>query len=305
MPVDWNRLAVFHQIFRHRNLSRTAEALRVSQSAISQSLARLEEETGTQLFYRAGREMRPTPEATALFETVDPFARELENRLSRPGGSLQTEPLLPTGNLRVGAPTEFGSHQLAEKIGRFSHAYPEVRFEVTLDHSDRLALQLLEGRLDFAFVDFFPGGVAARSSFESKVVFSEKLVLVGSRRFVRDRVPSGLALRERLLLPHVSYGPGHPELLRWYQVHFKRKHVRIHVTATVEGVRAIRTLIRSGAGLGILPEYIADNDISSGALKVIPGATGREIENSILLLRLKNRRATVAERLFIQNFNGN
>ena len=299
MAVDWNRLAVFHQIFRHRNLSRTAEALRVSQSAVSQSLARLEEETGTQLFYRAGREMRPTAEANALFETVDPFARDLENRLQGPL-ALRSESPTPSGILRVGAPTEYGSHQLAEKIGRFSKIYPNVRFEVTLDHSDRLALQLLEGRLDFAYVDFFPGGVASRSSFESRVVFSEKLVLVGSARFVRERLPSHLSLRERLLLPHVSYSSGYPELIRWYQVHFKRKRVRVHVVATVEGVRAILTLIRAETGLGILPEYIAAKEIAKGSLKVVPGATGREIENSILLLRLKNRRPTAAERLFIE-----
>ena len=76
--LDLNLLRLFIYIFELKNLTHTAEALHLSQSAISHALGRLRQSLGDELFYREKGELHPTLYAKRLYPTVKQSFENLE-----------------------------------------------------------------------------------------------------------------------------------------------------------------------------------------------------------------------------------
>ena len=105
MLPDFNRLRVFFHVHRAGSVSAAAAELHVTQSAVSQSLAKLEDELGVQLFVRRHRRLVPTPAAATLDGVVTPFVEALHEGLAQ----IHQARYVLSGQLRIGAPVEFGA----------------------------------------------------------------------------------------------------------------------------------------------------------------------------------------------------
>jgi DNA-binding transcriptional LysR family regulator len=79
--LDLNLLLVFHEVFRERQISAAAKRLRVTQSAVSNALARLRRSAGDELFVRTSEGMQPTPYAERMAEPVATALAQLEQAL--------------------------------------------------------------------------------------------------------------------------------------------------------------------------------------------------------------------------------
>ena len=76
--LDLNLLVVFHEVFRERQISAAARRLKVTQSAVSNALARLRRSVGDELFVRTTEGMQPTPYAESMSEQVAAALTQLE-----------------------------------------------------------------------------------------------------------------------------------------------------------------------------------------------------------------------------------
>ncbi len=79
--IDLNLLVVFHEVFRERQISSAARRLKVTQSAVSNALARLRRSVGDELFVRTTDGMQPTPYAERMAEQVAAALAQLEQAL--------------------------------------------------------------------------------------------------------------------------------------------------------------------------------------------------------------------------------
>jgi DNA-binding transcriptional LysR family regulator len=79
--LDLNLLLVFHEVFRERQISNAAKRLKLTQSAVSNALARLRRSTSDELFVRTAEGMQPTPYAQQLAEPVAAALARLEQAL--------------------------------------------------------------------------------------------------------------------------------------------------------------------------------------------------------------------------------
>jgi DNA-binding transcriptional LysR family regulator len=77
--IDLNLLLVFHEVLRERQISAAAKRLKVTQSAVSNALARLRRSTGDELFVRTPEGMQPTPFAERMAEPVAAALAHLED----------------------------------------------------------------------------------------------------------------------------------------------------------------------------------------------------------------------------------
>jgi DNA-binding transcriptional LysR family regulator len=80
--LDLNLLLVFQEVFRERQISAAARRLRLTQSAVSNALARLRRATGDELFVRSATGMQPTPYAERMAEPVATALAHLEQALA-------------------------------------------------------------------------------------------------------------------------------------------------------------------------------------------------------------------------------
>ena len=115
---------------RHRSFTAAARELRITHSAVSQSIRRLEGELGARLFERKGGAMEPSEAALRLAQTYS----EAEEALSR----TLREILGPQGStaLSVVMPAAFGRLWFAGKIGRLSESLPDVDVQVRTQGDD-------------------------------------------------------------------------------------------------------------------------------------------------------------------------
>lgn len=294
MLPDLNRVRVFFHVHEAGSIREAATALGVTQSAVSQSLAKLEEELGVPLFVRQHRRLVRTAEGTRLFEVVAPFIESLVSVLP----NLERTPGDLVGTLRVGAPSELGAARLPAVFAQFRTAHPDVSFSLRLGHPSTLVPALAAGELDLAFVDEFDvpsrraGGVGAHG------VLRESLVLAGSPEQVARVRAGGDRFAKLQAATFVAYHVRVPSVASWFQHHFGRVPGRVRTALVVESVQTVVSALREGLGLGVVPEDSIAADIERGELAIVR-TRSRPVTNTIALLRLLDKRPSPIEHQFV------
>lgn len=297
MLPDFNRLRVFFHVHQARSIGGAATALHVTQSAVSQSLAKLEAELGAQLFVRRHRAIVATAAGDALFSVVGPFVAALQGGIEQ----IRRDRHELAGTLRIGAPVEFGSHRLMEALASFSRAHPGVSFALRLGHPSELVPQLVEGQLDLAFADLFDARRPASrglSGLEISEVMDETLVLVASASLEREALQGSRAFARLAPLRFIDYHPAAPAVRGWFRHHFTRVPPRVDLALTVEGVQAVVSAVHRGMGLGVVPAHTVARALAAGELVAIT-TRRRALSNRISLVRVLDRVPGRLERAFV------
>ncbi|MBS8225116.1 LysR substrate-binding domain-containing protein [Vannielia litorea] len=131
-PENLNAILYFETVARRGTLSRAAEELTVSPSAVSQQIKLLEQQLGVKLFRREGRQLSLTLEGEQLYQSAGTALRMLKDARRNLGRSRETRRL----NLRV-APS-FGVLWLGPRLSRFVGKHPEweLRVDAAPDPTD-------------------------------------------------------------------------------------------------------------------------------------------------------------------------
>lgn len=168
--LDPDQLRSFVAIAENGNLTRAAEAVFRTPSAISMQVKKLEEALETKVLFRTSREVSLTPDGEQLLA----YARRLL-ALNREAVLQFRKPELE-GVVRIGAPDDYGVRLLPNVLRRFSECYPGVRLDVVIDMSIELMKRFRRGELDLTLttcgngIDLPPG---------STTVLEERLVWAG------------------------------------------------------------------------------------------------------------------------------
>lgn len=249
-------LATFLEIHRAGSLSAAAARLGVSQPTVSGHLARLEAQLGEQLFVRSRDGAVPTARASALALQVGGAVDTLRDAVAQPAPEQQL-----SGTLRIGGASDVMALRVLPTLTPLlAHG---VRCDARLGLATDLLGELREGRLDLVVSSVRPGAGLAATPF-----IDEEFVLVGSPglagtldgpRLAGD--PAGALSR----VPLVAYGEELPIIRRYWRSEFGRRPAS-PVAAVVPDLRAACALACEGAGMTVLPTYVAADDLAAGRL---------------------------------------
>jgi len=132
-------LTAFVKVVELGGFSAAAPALRLTPSAVSKLIARLEQRVGVRLLQRTTRQVHCTPEGEAYYQRVAPLLAELrasEREVSDRSGA-------PRGLLRVTTSVAIGMHRVAPLVPDFLDRYPELQLDLTVE--DRVNDLVAEG----------------------------------------------------------------------------------------------------------------------------------------------------------------
>lgn len=146
MQLDVESLRAFAAVLDSGGMTRAAERLGMSQSAVSWKIKRLEERVGRDLLIRDGRHLRPSRDGEELLR----FARSLIETHDEAVARLTGSDL--TGRIRLGATEEVGAHHLGPVIGRFNRIHPALTIEIRIDTSSGLLTDVDAGKLDLVLI---------------------------------------------------------------------------------------------------------------------------------------------------------
>ncbi len=125
-------------------MTRAAERLHMSQSAVSRKVQRLEDRVGRPLFIRDGHDLRLTRDGRILVAD----ARKIVDLHDAAVARLESSDL--TGTVRLASNGEVNPCQIASLIGTFKHRHRHARVEFALDHTGALSQDVDEGKIDIA-----------------------------------------------------------------------------------------------------------------------------------------------------------
>lgn len=131
-----------------RNITRAAERLYITQSALSKRIRGIEEELGAELLLRSRQGIRLTPAGELALSRCRAAAREL-TALRQSLAGLGEE---VSGTLSAGVSVNFAQYRLPDILADYHRRYPRVRLQLTTGQSRHLHRQLLEGSLDVAIL---------------------------------------------------------------------------------------------------------------------------------------------------------
>lgn len=144
MQLDIESLRTFAAVIDLKGMTRAAESLEVSQSAVSWKIKRLEEKIGRNLLIREGHSLRPSRDGRELLHYARAIVETHDEAVSR----LESSEL--SGTVKVGTPEEISTARMCAVLSRFNRIHPRASIEFFVDRSFRLASMLARSELDVA-----------------------------------------------------------------------------------------------------------------------------------------------------------
>ncbi len=271
----------FIEVARQGNMRRAADALSISQPALTARLQGLEGELGTALFRRSHSGMVLTPAGRAFLPHAD---RAIE--AIRSGSSLVRELELGViGELALGVAPAVSAYVLPEILVRFTERHPDVRLLVKTGHSEDIVELVARGEVELGIVRRLRD-----ARVRSRPLYEDELVLVAppDHPFARaGRVDVAEIRHAQLILfdRTSSYFDVTNALFRVAGV------VPRGVTE-VDNIEAAKRMVERGLGVALLPGTAVADALSAGSLREIELAGTTTIRRQIVAVERFGDRPT-------------
>ena len=257
--LDVNRsgeMEVFVKVVELGGFSAAARVFRMTPSAVSKLVARLEARLGTRLVNRSTRRLQLTPEGCAFYERGVRVLADLDE-----AERCATANERPTGRLRVSVNVPVGMHILLPLVPEFLALHPGVQLDIALTDE---VIDLLEERTDVAIRN----GPLKSSRLVARKLGKTRMIVVGAPSYF-DRcgvpeTPEDLDRHNRLGFNYARTIEGWPFL-----VNGARITVPIAGNAQLSDGEALRRVTVGGLGLARLAFFLVKDDIAAGRLRPV------------------------------------
>ncbi|WP_404362584.1 LysR family transcriptional regulator [Corallococcus coralloides] len=249
-------MEVFVRVVEQEGFSAAARTLRMTPSAVSKLVARLEARLGARLIHRNTRGFQLTSEGCVFYERSVQVLAELE---AAERGVTSHD--APSGRVRVNTNVPYGTHVLLPRVPAFQARYPGIRLDIGLtDH----VVDLLEDRADVAI----RAGPLKSSNLIARRLGETRKVIVGAPTYLkRTGTPKSAADLER----HTRMGASHTHVLEQWPLMERGAVVNVPVSGTLfaSDGEALRRLALAGAGLARIAAFQVREDIKAGQLVAV------------------------------------
>lgn len=281
MNIPFPALRAFAAVAQLGSFTAAAQALHLTQPAISKAVRELEALLEIPLLERHPRQVRLTEAGSALFEHARAiFALEraaLEDLRDRIG--------LEKGRLVVGASTTVGAYWLPPYLAEFIRAYPGITVNLVSGNTDSMARRVLDYEVDLALVE----GPVADPRLACQPWLEERLTIVA---------PPGQHLHKEQLEAACwivrEEGSGTSQVTRDL---LRQMGITPRRTAVVTNNTMIVQMVMAGAGVGLVPCKVAQPEIRRGSLEEVE-LDGEPLVRELNRIYLHQRPASPARTAF-------
>ncbi len=291
--MDYNKLKTFVTVAEHGTLTRAADVLLRSQSAITQQIQILEDELGLRLFERKGGRVYLSSDGEHIYTLAKDKLGQIDDGITGLKKSVEEA----EGHIRLGALQDGGTEfNYGEAIARFCLKHPRVTFSVHAGTYETLQEGLINNELDLAFSVVF---TKPEMFIQTPVIMSWHS-LYTSKSYLEARGPINtykkviecdlVDISEEMMGLTTFFGKNSKNLLATL------KHRRPAVVAP--NLEVVTEVIVSGFGVGMIPDHRAAPLLKAKKLvKLMPDA--KSLFGGLDIAYRTNRTIRLSERLFI------
>ena len=261
--MDWDKLRIFHAVAQAGSFTHAAEALGLSQSAVSRQIGALEGSLKVPLFHRHARGLELTEQGELLYRT----ARDVFAKVQMAEATLVDSMAKPRGELKVTTSVAFGTTWLTPRIREFLEMYPDITLHLLVtDHELDLSMR----EADVA--------IRMRAPTQPDLVRRRLLtvhyhVYAAPEYLKRHGAPQTTGeLSGHRLIVYGEEAPAPIADVNWLMKVARGPEGDPRPVLKVNNIYAIVRAVESGLGIAVLPDYLARDNTK--LVQVLPGTEG-------------------------------
>ncbi|MGD9000266.1 MAG: selenium metabolism-associated LysR family transcriptional regulator [Granulosicoccaceae bacterium] len=256
------RLQVFHTVARHLSFTKAAEALHMTQPAVTFQVRQLEEYFNTRLFDRTHNRISLTEAGRRVYEYADRiFAlyAEMENAVRELTGEI-------SGLLIIGASTTIAEYMLPALLGDFKQKYPDVNVRLKVSNTEGVVQMVENNIIDLGVVE----APVANKNLAVEVCRMDQLVVIvppGHELAERDSV----AVTDLANYPYIcrEEGSGTREVIAEHLAKSGLKDLALDVSMELGSPEAVKGAVEAGMGISVVSRATVGKELKLGSLVAV------------------------------------
>lgn len=254
------RLKVFHTVARLLSFTKAAEALHMTQPAVTFQVRQLEEYFNTRLFDRTHNKVNLTPagERVAEFaERIFDLYAEMENSVRDLTGEI-------SGALTIGASTTIAEYMLPALLGEFKTRYPEINLRLKVSNSEGIVSMVEHNVIDLGVVE----SPVSNKNLIVEVCHDDQLVVIAPPDHELVKRGGKVTASEIAKYPFVSReeGSGTRDVIMQYLIDEKVNPGDMNFSLELGSPEAIKGAVEAGMGITIISRSIIDKELRLNTL---------------------------------------
>lgn len=288
--MTFDQLRIFLAVVEYLHFTRAAEALYISQPAVSAAIQTLEEQYEVKLFHRIGRHI----EITEAGKMLQVEAQKIIDQVALTERGLRELNDLQRGELKLGSSLTIGNYWLPDKISQFKSKYPGIHVNCTLANTEEICEGTAAGQFDLGLVE---GEVklSAKKSLEEEPVGGDRLLIVVGKShpwFKRKQIPVTELARTSWVMR--ESGSGTQQQFEQALQTWGIDPADLDVALVLNTGEMVKAVVESGAGAAAISELMVKKELQISTLRSIQvvddtEGTSASFEISRPFLKLKHR----------------
>ena len=275
--LDLGRITAFVTVARTGSISRAAEALFVTQPALTSRLQALERSLGAQLFVRSRQGSRLTDAGRALL----PHAERALSALGRGREAVEDVVSGGAGRLTIGAAPAISTYVLPAMLHRFQAGHPGVRLSVRSGHSEEILEMVLREEVEIGLMR-----PIQHPEITATLLYEDELVLVvhrGHRFAAGGHVRMGELASENLIL--FDRTSSYHELT---SAIVRQAGISPRGQLDVDNIDAAKRMVEQRLGIALLPQTAVQAEIGTGRLVPVTITDMAPVRRQIVVARRRD-----------------
>jgi len=258
--MNLNQLKLFYLTAKHGSLSAAAEALCITQPAVTKGIQHLQEHYEIKLFNRFGKKMALTDAGEVLYGIAESIF-EMENQAEE---SLRDFQQRKRGFIRILSSESFGAYYLPFILDRFSRVNPKVRVSMEILPTELIVEKTATLANDIGFISYpVPHKkLVAREVLED----SYQLIVPPGHPFAVKSFIDPVDLSGHSLIVHEKGSAPR----RSTEDFIRRHNISVSIPLELSNNEAIKTAVEEGLGIAVITRRVVSKEIDMGRLKAIP-----------------------------------
>lgn len=257
--VDLNLLVVFEAMRQHRSVTRAAEALGLSQPAMSAALARLRTLFDDALFVRSGAQMSPTPRAESLGNAIHRVVQAIESDILLP---TMFDPATSTRTFTLLTPDIAEMNFLPRLLAHLSELAPGVNLK-TLAMPRHMAASALESGAAELAIGYFPD--LHRAGFYQQRLFRSSHVCLLRKQ--HSSIGKKLSMKQFLSASHAVVHPDGREHV--FERFIQEKGIQRRVVVELSHFMSLLPIVENSDIIATVPKDLADFFVHHGEVRYV------------------------------------
>lgn len=257
------RLKVFHTVARLLSFTKAAEALHMTQPAVTFQVRQLEEYFNTRLFDRTHNKVS----LTLAGERVSEFAERIFNLYSEMDNSVHDLTGEISGALTIGASTTIAEYMLPALLGEFKRRYADISLRLKVSNSEGIVSMVEHNVIDLGVVE----APVSNKNLIVEVCHNDQLVVVAGPDHELIRRGDKVRASEILNYPFVSReeGSGTRDVIMQYLIEQNVNPDEMDICLELGSPEAIKGAVEAGMGITIISRSIIDKELKLNTLAAL------------------------------------